>query len=309
MGFLLRGLGRRIDPTLFFPTVCIAAEALARAGSDAQKAAVEEIVDGRRVAAFAWQEASRDFDAGVIELAARASGDGFVLDGTKMFVEYAGAADSLLVVARTGGRRPERAGLTAFWIDAKRAGISCTREATIARDHHYKVRFENVAVARDEVLGEVGGAWDLLEPVFEKAAVLYAAFVIGVSEQMHEFETQYAKDRVQFSRPIGQMQTIQNYLATLIIEIYGADTLTLFTAFNLDKGRDVRDYVAKAKVFAAETVKNTTDVGSQIFGGMGYMEESDTTLYLRRGRQYKAMFGGTEYWERIVAEELLDDIA
>jgi len=309
MVILMKELGRRIAPTPFFPTVCIAAEALARAGSDAQKAAVEEIVDGRRVAAFAWQEASRDFDAGVIELAARASGDGFVLDGTKMFVEYAGAADSLLVVARTGGRRPERAGLTAFWIDAKRAGISCTREATIARDHHYKVRFENVAVARDEVLGEVGGAWDLLEPVFEKAAVLYAAFVIGVSEQMHEFATQYAKDRVQFSRPIGQMQTIQNYLATLIIEIYGADTLTLFTAFNLDKGRDVRDYVAKAKVFAAETVKNTTDVGSQIFGGMGYMEESDTTLYLRRGRQYKAMFGGTEYWERIVAEELLDDIA
>jgi len=348
MVILMKELGRRIAPTPFFPTVCIAAEALARAGSDAQKAAVEEIVDGRRVAAFAWQEASRDFDAGVIELAARASGDGFVLDGTKMFVEYAGAADSLLVVARTGGRRPERAGLTAFWIDAKRAGISCTREATIARDHHYKVRFENVAVARDEVLGEVGGAWvspsdlttddltaaaealeaagevmvsvvmpqsdqkqtwDLLEPVFEKAAVLYAAFVIGVSEQMHEFATQYAKDRVQFSRPIGQMQTIQNYLATLIIEIYGADTLTLFTAFNLDKGRDVRDYVAKAKVFAAETVKNTTDVGSQSFGGMGYMEESDTTLYLRRGRQYKAMFGGTEYWERIVAEELLDDIA
>jgi len=306
MVVLMKELGRRICPSPFFPTVAIAAEALARAGNDAQKAAIEEIIDGKRVVAFAYQEASRDFDAGVIEMEARASGDGFVLDGTKMFVEYAGAADSLLVVARTSGARPERSGLTAFLIDARRAGISSERAATIARDHHYKVRFEKVAAERSEVLGEIGAAWDVLEPVIEKAAVLYSAFVVGVAEQMHEFANQFAKDRVQFNRPIGQMQTIQGYLASLIIEIYGADTLTLFTAFNLDKGRRMRDYVAKAKAFSAETVKNTTDVGSQIFGGMGYMEESDSTLYLRRGRQYKAMFGGTEYWEKIVAEELLD---
>ena len=102
------------------------------------------------------------------------------------------------------------------------------------------------------------------------------------------------------------MQTIQGYLAQLIIEIYGAETITYFTAFGLDKGRDMRDYVAKMKAFSGEAVKNTTDVGSQIFGGMGYMEEQDTTQYLRRGRHYKELLGGTTYWERIVAEELLD---
>jgi alkylation response protein AidB-like acyl-CoA dehydrogenase len=168
------------------------------------------------------------------------------------------------------------------------------------------VAFDGVSVGPADVLGSVGEAWSVLEPVIEKAAVLFSAFAIGVAEQMHELATQFAKDRVQFNRPIGQMQTIQGYLASLIIEIYGADTLMLFTAFNLDKGRNVRDYVAKTKAFSAETVKNTTDVGSQIFGGMGYMEESDSTLYLRRGRQYKAMLGGTDYWEKIIAEELLD---
>jgi alkylation response protein AidB-like acyl-CoA dehydrogenase len=303
---LMKELGRRICPSPFFATVGIAAEAIARAGSESQKAGISEIVDGKRIVAFAYQEASRDFDAGAISLRAREEADGFVLDGTKLFVEYAAAADSMLVVARTSGERPAREGLTAFLIDAKRAGIACTREATIARDHHYKVEFRGVKVTRDEVLGGVGSAWRILEPVIEKAAVLFSAFVVGVSEQMHEFSTQFAKDRVQFGRPIGQMQTIQGYLASLIIEIYGANTLTMFTAFNLDKGRNVRGYVAKAKAFSAETVKNTTDVGSQIFGGMGYMEESDSTLYLRRGRQYRAMLGGTEYWEKIIAEELLD---
>jgi alkylation response protein AidB-like acyl-CoA dehydrogenase len=63
--------------------------------------------------------------------------------------------------------------------------------------------------------------------------------------------------------------------------------------------------VAKTKAFCAQTVKRTADIGSQIFGGTGYMEETDTTLYLRRGKQCQLMLGGVDYWEKIIAEELL----
>jgi alkylation response protein AidB-like acyl-CoA dehydrogenase len=176
----------------------------------------------------------------------------------------------------------------------------------MARDHHYEVVLDGVKVPKDRVLGRVDDAWSDLEAVTQKAAIVFSAFTNGVSEWMHEAATEYAKDRVQFGRPIGQMQLIQSYLAGLIIDLYGSDTLTLFTAFTLDKGRDVRDYAAKTKAFAADTVKCTTDVGSQIFGGIGYMEEQDSTLYLRRGKQYQLMLGGVDYWEKIIAEELLD---
>ena len=111
---------------------------------------------------------------------------------------------------------------------------------------------------------------------------------------------------MQFGRPIGQLQSIQGYLAQLIMEILGSDTLTMFTAFNMDLGRPVRGYVAKAKAFSGETVARTMDIGSQIFGGMGYMEEVDSTLYLRRGKQYELMLGGTGYWYDVVAEEIID---
>jgi alkylation response protein AidB-like acyl-CoA dehydrogenase len=288
------------------PTVVIAAEAVARAGSEAQKRLIADIIEGELIIAFAYQEQSRRFDAGAIELEARDQGGGWVLNGTKMFVEFAAAADRLLVVARTFGQAPSREGLTMFLVDAGSEGIIRERTPTMARDHHYKVVFDGVKVPKDGLLGELGQAWSHLEPVIEKAAVVWSGFSIGVAEQMHEYANQFAKDRVQFSRPIGQMQLIQNYLASAIIEIYGAEALAFFTAFNLDKGRRVRDYVAKTKVFCAEVVKNTTDVGSQIFGGSGYMEEQSTTQYLRRGHQYKAMLGGTDYWEGIVAEELLD---
>ncbi len=307
---LAKELGRAICPSPFLSTAVIGGEAIARAGTEEQRQRyVPKIVDGETIVAFAFQEHHRDFDPGVIKLRARAAGDDYVLDGAKMFVEFAGGADLLLVVARTSGEPPSKSGLTMFLVDAGNDGITCKRTPTMARDHHYEVLFDGVVVPPDRVLGRVDAAWSDLEGVIDKAAVAFSAFTVGVSEWMHEQANQFAKNRVQFGRPIGQMQLIQSYLAGLIIEIYGADTLTLFTAFSLDKGRNVRGYVAKTKAFTAETVKNTTDVGSQIFGGMGYMEEQDTTLYLRRGKQYQLMLGGVDYWEKIVGEELLDETA
>jgi alkylation response protein AidB-like acyl-CoA dehydrogenase len=304
---LAKELGRSICPVPFLSTAVIGAEALARAGSDAQKQAfLPGIAAGDRVVAFAFQEHSRDFDAGAIRLRARQEGSDYLLDGAKLFVEWAGAADLLLVVARTSGEPPSRNGLTLFLVDARSAGIECKRTPTLARDQHFELIFRNVRVPKDRVLGRVDGAWSALEGVIERAAVVFSAFTVGLSERMHELATAFARQRVQFDRPIGQMQLIQNYLATLITEIYGADTIVLFTAFNMDRGRRVRDYVAKTKAFCAQTVKRTADIGSQIFGGTGYMEETDTTLYLRRGKQYQLMLGGVDYWEKIIAEELLD---
>ncbi|HJO25142.1 MAG: acyl-CoA dehydrogenase family protein [Myxococcota bacterium] len=304
---LAKELGRSICPSPFLSTTVIGAEAIARAGSEEQRQQfVPKMIDGELILAFAFQEHHRDFDPAVIKMRAAQDGSDYVLDGVKMFVEFAGAADLLLVVARTSGEAPSKEGLTMFLVDAKSDGISCKHTPTMARDHHYEVTFDGVKVPADRVLGRVNDAWSDLESVIEKTAIIFSAYTLGVCEWMHEQATQFAKDRVQFGRPIGQMQVIQSYLAQLIIEIYGADTLTFFTAFNLDKGRYVRGYAAKTKAFAAETVKCTTDVGSQIFGGMGYMEEQDTTLYLRRGKQYQLVLGGVDYWEKIVAEELLD---
>ena len=304
---LMRELGRHICPSPFLSTAVIAGDAIARAGTEEQRAQyIPQIVDGETVIAFAYQEFSRSFDPGVIVVEARPSEEGYLLNGTKMFVEYAAAADRLLVVARTSESAPSRRGLTMFLVDARADGISFTHTPTMARDRHYEVAFRDVHVARETVLGRVDDAWTDLEPVLHKAALAFAAFTNGASFQLHEQSTQFARQRVQFGRPIGQLQTIQGYLAQLIMEILGSDTLTLFTAFNMDRGRHVRGYVAKAKAFSAETVARTMDIGSQIFGGMGYMEEVDSTLYLRRGKQYELMLGGTDYWYDVAAEETID---
>jgi alkylation response protein AidB-like acyl-CoA dehydrogenase len=304
---LMRELGRHLCPSPILSTAVIAGSVLARVGTEDQKRAqLPSIVSGDLVVAFAYQEFSRFFDPGAVQLEARADGDGFVLHGTKMFVEYAVGADVLLVVGRTSKATSPGSGLTLFLVEAGAAGIRCARTPTMARDHQYQVEFEGVRVSRQNVLGRVDDGWSALEPALHKAALAFSAFTNGASFQLHELATQFAKERVQFGRPIGQLQTIQGYLAQLIMEILGADFLTLFTAFQMDEGRSVRGYVAKAKAFSAETVARTMDIGSQVFGGMGYMEEVDSTLYLRRGKQYELMLGGTDYWYDVAAEEVID---
>ena len=306
---LMRELGRHLCPTPFIPTAVIAGTAIARAGSDEQrKRLIPQIVDGETIVAFALQEFSRHFDPGGVEVkaAAQAKGDGYVLNGCKMFVEYAAAADLLLVVARTSESPPSKSGLTMFLVDAKADGIDIKKTPTMARDHHYEVTFSNVQLSGDCLLGTLGDAWTDLEPALHKGVVAFSAFTNGAAFQLHEQATQFAKERVQFGRPIGQLQTIQGYLAQLIMEILGSDTLTMFTAFHMDRGRHMRGYVGKTKGFASETVYRTMDIGSQIFGGMGYMEEIDSTLYLRRGKQYELMLGGSSYWYDVVAEEMID---
>lgn len=298
---LMRELGRHVCPSPFLYTAVLAADLIARAGTPQQKAALlPQLVAGENVYAFAYQEYSRFFHPSHIALQACTEGDDYVLNGSKLFVEFADGADTLLVVARSGD------GLGLFLVDRDSAGIATTHMPTMARDRHYQVQFTDVRVPAGNIIGAPELGWEALEPSLHRAAIAFCAYTNGAGFEMHEHATQYARERVQFGRPIGQMQTIQGYLAQLIMELYGADMLTMFTAFQMDRDRYTRGYVAKTKAFAAETVGHVMDVGSQIFGGMGYMEEQDTTLFLRRGKQYQLALGGTEYWEDVIAEEIID---
>jgi alkylation response protein AidB-like acyl-CoA dehydrogenase len=303
---LIREMGRHICPSPFLFTSVLATDLIAQAGTPEQKAALlPPIIAGEKIYAFAYQEYSRFFKPEHIKLTAEASQDGYRLQGSKLFVEFADAADTLVVVARTGAT-DSPSGLTLLLVDRNSAGITTTLMPTMSRDRHYQVDFDNVEVPASAILGQLHGGWEALEPTLHKTVVAFCAYTNGAGFEMHEHATRYAGERVQFGRPIGQMQTIQGYLAQMIMELYGADMLTMFTAFQIDKGRHTRGYVAKTKAFSAETVGHVMDVSSQIFGGMGYMEEQDTTLFLRRGKQYQLALGGTEYWEDVIAEEIID---
>jgi alkylation response protein AidB-like acyl-CoA dehydrogenase len=303
---LLKELGRGLAPSPLIPTSVIAASAITAAGTDAQRSALlPRIASGDMVIAFAMQE-GRAYDAAGVSMSATAGADGFTLHGEKRFVEYAATADRLLVVARTSGAAVSSTGVTMFLVDAATPGLRMRPLGTMARDRQYDVSFDGVFVPAADVVGPEGGGWPLLEPAVFRGVVGFCAYMVGASERIHAMATEFAKQRIQFDRPIGSFQAIQHYLAQSITEITSADTMTLHAAWSLDEGLASRAMIAKTKICAGDTCKQTSALGAQIFGGIGFNEDVDTTLFLRRGKQYQLSMGDSGYWADALAAELLD---
>ena len=305
---LARELGRAICPSPFIPSVVLAAGAIAQAGSDKQKSEIlPRIAGGQAVVAFAFQEESVFWDPRGLKTRATALDGGYSINGTKMFVEYANSADYFLVPARTSGEPPSAAGITIILVDARAPGIKLQPLSTMARDRQFRVTFEDVRAAATDVVGVIGEGWPALEKTIQSGAITLSAYMVGASERIHEMAVEFAKQRVQYDRPIGSFQSIQHYLAQSITEIIGADTMTIYAAWSLDQGLPSREIVAKAKALAGDTFKSTSALGAQIYGGIGFNEDVDTTLFLRRGKQAQHSLGDTGYWEDMIATELLGE--
>lgn len=305
---LAKELGRVLCPSPYIPTVVLAGGAILASGTEEQKKTyLPRVAGGHVVIAFALQEASSYVDPRGIHARATETAGGWVINGTKMFVEFANAADRLLVVARTSGDAPSPDGVTMFLADAKSPGIKMNLLGTLARDKQFEITFDGVKVAGEDVLGPIGNAWPVLEKVVQSGIVALSGYMIGASEKIHSMAVEFAKQRVQYDRPIGSFQAIQHYLAQSITEIIGADTMAFYSAWSLDAGLPSREIVAKTKSLAGDTYKNTSSLGAQIYGGIGFNEDVDTTLFLRRGKQAQLFMGDTGYWEDVIAEELLDN--
>ncbi len=193
-----------------------------------------------------------------------------------------------------------------FLVDPNDINVRMEPLSTVARDRQFQMKLDGEKVAATDVIGEPGNAWASLEGVIERGVVALCGYMVGASERIHEMATAFAKERIQFGRPIGSFQAIQHYLALSITEIIAADTTTFYAAWTLDEGEPSREIVAKAKAFAGDTFRKASDIGAQIHGGIGYDEEMDTTLFLRRGKQYQLSMGDSGFWEDIIAEEILD---
>ena len=304
---LAKELGRTLCPSPYIQTVILAGGAIAAAASnEQQQRLLPAIISGETVIAFALQEENAYYDARSVSATATKDGDGYVLNGTKMFVEFASAADRVLVVARTAGEPPANDGLALFLVDPNDVNVQLEPLNTMARDRQFQMKLDSVKVAPEDVIGTPGEAWDALEGVLERGVVALCGYMVGASESIHATTTAFAKERIQFDRPIGSFQAIQHYLALSITEILAADTTVFYAAWTLDEGEPSREIVAKAKAFAGDTFRKASDLGAQIHGGIGYDESMDTTLFLRRGKQYQLSMGGTGFWEDIIAEEILD---
>ena len=296
-------VGRNLMPSPFFATVALCALPIQRFGSDAQKQAILPAIANGQIWTLASMEASATYDAAHIEMAATKEGDSYCLDGTKLFVPFAKAAEKFLVVARTAIGGPAEDGLTVFIVDAAQKGVSIEMIPTAAKDQRYEVRFDNVAVPAENILGQVDRGYGIVSYILQDATVLKCAEMSGGAQAVLELTRRYARDRIQFGKPIGQLQAIQHRLANVFIWVDGLKNLVYEAAWHIN-ARDPRpELVSMAKVKANTVYQQACIDGITIHGAIGFAEEMDVGLYHLRTKAHEFDLGSSEFHrERIISE-------
>jgi alkylation response protein AidB-like acyl-CoA dehydrogenase len=303
---LIEEFGRALVPGPFVPTMVGGAIPILEMGSEDQKKEfLPKIAAGEMVMTLAFTEPSARFDAEGVELEAKAEGDSYVLNGTKLFVRDSHVSDYMVVVARTKkGAKPED-GITLFLVDSKSPGVTHTLLKTIAGDKQTEVKFENVKVPKGNVLGPVDGGWAPLQRLMLKATVAECAYLVGLAQMDFEISVNYAKERVQFGRPIGSFQAIQHKCADMVTDVDGARFIMYKAAWSVSEDEpDAAMDVHMAKAWCSEATRRVVAQGQQIHGGIGFTKDYKIQLYFRRQKAAELAWGDADYHRELVASGL-----
>jgi alkylation response protein AidB-like acyl-CoA dehydrogenase len=305
---ILEEMGAALLPSPFLSTVLLAGQTILIGGSEAQKHAyLPKIADGSLIATLAMTELSGRFDAeGITEVNAVSAQDTFQLTGTKLFVPDAQVSDLLVVAARTKDAGDKSFGVSLFLVDANTPGISVTLLKTMDQTRKQcEVVFDHVSVGHDRLLGHLDMGWPILQKVLTLATAALCAEMVGGAQRVLEMSVNYAKERVQFGRPIGSFQAIKHKCAEMMLQVESAKSAAYYAAWAVDEDvPEVPLAVSMAKAYCSDAYRYTAGEGIQVHGGIGFTWEHDMHLYFKRAKYCECTFGDATYHRELVAQEV-----
>ena len=305
LAVLLEEMGRVCLPGPFFASVVLGAMTILADGNEKQKAAyLPVIASGKTIVTMALYDSDGACDASSLAATAFAEKNDFIINGAKLFVPDAHAADYIILAARTSDEKDEQQGITVYIVPAKDSGVQCTVLKTISGAKLYEVIFDNVRVPRDNVLGSPGKGWPIMEKAMERAAAAVCCDTVGVLQKVQEMTLNYAKERKQFERPIGAFQVIQQYMADMVTDADGARFTAYQAAWKISEGLPSTKETAIAKVWSAESYERTITKAHQIFGAIGTTMDHDLHFYTTRGKAAQLSYGDADFWRELVAKAM-----
>jgi acyl-CoA dehydrogenase len=307
MAILMEELARG-EPAIgpYFNTVCFGGKSVGYFGSDAQKEFfLPRITRGDCVFALSITEPGGGTDVlGAMQTRAERNGDGWVLNGAKMFTSAAQQADYILVVARTRRDVAKPAqGITLFIVSRGTPGVTIRKIDTIVPiEDTNAVFYDGVRLPADAVLGEEGRGFYQLLATLNNERILGGAAALGCGIAAYEAALEYARQRTAFGKIIGQLQAIQHYLADMATELDAARLMVHRAAWLQSQGRECGAEATMAKMYAADVAVRACDRAIQIHGGMGLTSEVEVARYWRLARLWQIGPITNEQCRNIIAQ-------
>jgi alkylation response protein AidB-like acyl-CoA dehydrogenase len=276
-------------------------------GSDEQRSRfVPPLARGESIGAFALTEPEAGSDAGSLRTAAVADADGWTITGTKQWITNGGFGGTVLLFARTDPETPGPKGISAFVLDGDQVRVTREEEKLgLNSSSTVDLAIEGAQVGRDRLLHEEGKGFNVAMATLDGGRIGIAAQALGIAQAAYDVAREYALERRQFGKRIGEFQAIQWKLADMATEIDAARLLVYRAAWLKQEGRPHTEAGAKAKLFASEMARRQTAEAIQILGGYGYTKEFPVERYYRDAKITEIYEGTSEIQRLVIARSIL----
>ncbi len=302
---LLEEIGRSLTPGPFFSTVVLGGFTVLDAGTDLQKQHIlPGICSGQTLMTLALTEASATYEPWGIETTATREGDGFRIDGQKLFVPDAHVATVMLVAARTSQSGNATQGITLFLVSADTPGLTVNQLSTISSDRQCEVVLDGVTVPAQAVLGEVDGGWPIIQRVLQRAVAGKCVEMMGGADAVVDMTVEYAKQRTQFGRPVGTFQAVQHHCANMATDVEGCRQIAYQAAWKISEGEPAEREVAMAKAWVSAAYQRVCNLAHQCHGAIGFTKEHDLQLYTRRAKVQELTYGDVNFHKEIAMRQI-----
>jgi len=304
---VMEAFGRVLALEPYLATVVLGGTAMRLAGGEEQKASMlPQIAEGELILAFAHGERQSRYDLTDVLTTAKPKGSGWVLDGAKSVVLHGDSAQRLILSARNSGERDDPDGITLFLVNAASNGVA--RRAYPMRDgtRAAEISLSGVEVGEEDVLGEVGAGFPVIERVVEAGIAATAAEAVGAMETMQAMTLEYLKTRQQFGRPIGQNQVLQHRATEMLMELERGRSMAMLATMMVEEpdSAERAHNIAMAKVGVGQASKFVSQNAIQLHGGIGMTEEYAVGHYFRRCMVIEHTFGDTAHHLSRLADQV-----
>lgn len=292
--------GRGPLPAPVFTAGILSPLLILHGGDDQQKRQLlPAMCKGEVMATLATSDSGMAWGPEMVESELRDSGDGFVLSGTKQFVQDGSPANLYIVAARSRGSND----VSLVLVERDRPGISVRQHGDLLSSVA-EVRFENVGLPKSALLGKLDEGWEIVENALDEALPVLCAFQVGACQQIFDITVEYSRERIAFGQPIGRFQRVQDHIVELADHMDAARWVTYETIWKLETGQPARGFVHEAKAAASDGYFQVVNYAHKVWAGPGTAMDHPLMAHHIASRVLYQYLGDPAYHKRRMMDAL-----